>query len=67
MMLTADCLCVGIKACMEANHPVDEEPYEVNVDNHGCLNGPKTGRLRVFNNVRTFSLQEKRTIDPENV
>lgn len=36
---------------MEALHPVDEEPYEVNLDNHGCRNGPKTGRLRALNNV----------------
>ncbi|KAL0304987.1 UNVERIFIED_CONTAM: BRCA1-associated RING domain protein 1 [Sesamum angustifolium] len=35
-----------IKACVEANHPVDEEPYEVNLDNHGCRNGPRNGRLR---------------------
>ncbi|KAL3517726.1 hypothetical protein ACH5RR_020315 [Cinchona calisaya] len=39
-----------IKACIEANHPVNEEPYEVSLDNHGCLNGPKTGRLKVSNN-----------------
>ncbi|XP_027180435.1 BRCA1-associated RING domain protein 1 [Coffea eugenioides] len=39
-----------VKACTEAKHPVNEEPYEVNLDNHGCLNGPKTGRLRVSNN-----------------
>lgn len=39
-----------VKACTEANHPVNEEPYEVNLDNHGRLNGPKTGRLRVSNN-----------------
>lgn len=36
---------------MEAMHPVDEEPYEVTLDNHGCCNGPKTGRLRVLNHV----------------
>lgn len=42
----------GVKACMEAMHPVDEEPYEVNLDNHGCCNGPRTGRLMALNNVR---------------
>ena len=54
MMLIADCLYAGVKACTEAKHPVNEEPYEVNLDNHGCLNGPKTGRLRVSNNVRAL-------------
>ncbi|KAK7835722.1 brca1-associated ring domain protein 1 [Quercus suber] len=40
-----------IKACMEAMHPVNEEPYEVSLDNHGCCDGPKTGRLLALNNV----------------
>ncbi|XP_058208044.1 BRCA1-associated RING domain protein 1-like [Rhododendron vialii] len=40
-----------IRACMEAMHPVDEEPYEVALDNHGCRNGPKTGRLRALDNA----------------
>ncbi|GFQ03181.1 protein breast cancer susceptibility 1 homolog [Phtheirospermum japonicum] len=39
-----------IKACVEANHYVDEEPYEVNLDNHGCCDGAKTGRSRASNN-----------------
>lgn len=39
---------------MEALHPVDEEPYEVTLDNHGCCDGPKTGRLRALNNVSGF-------------
>ncbi|KAL9431163.1 hypothetical protein AB3S75_026369 [Citrus x aurantiifolia] len=38
-----------IKACMEAMNPVGEEPYEINLDNHGCEDGPKTGRLRALN------------------
>jgi len=37
---------------MEAMHPVNEEPYEVGLDNHGCCDGPKTGRLLALNNVR---------------
>ncbi|XP_044492419.1 BRCA1-associated RING domain protein 1 [Mangifera indica] len=37
-----------IKACMEAMRPVYEEPYEVSLDNHGCQDGPRTGRLRVL-------------------
>ncbi|CAA2934053.1 BRCA1-associated RING domain 1 [Olea europaea subsp. europaea] len=40
-----------IKVCMEANHPMNEEPYEVKLDNHGCRNGPKTGRVRVSTNA----------------
>ncbi|KAF3951309.1 hypothetical protein CMV_023027 [Castanea mollissima] len=40
-----------IKACMEAMHPVNEEPYEVSLDNHGCCDGPKTGRLLALNNA----------------
>lgn len=41
----------GIKACMEAKHHVDEEPYEVSLDNYGCCDGPKAGRLRALNDV----------------
>ena len=37
---------------MEAMQPVNEEPYEVSLDNHGCRDGPKTGRLMALNNVR---------------
>lgn len=37
---------------MEAYHPMNEEPYEVKLDNHGCRNGPKTGGVRVSTNVR---------------
>ncbi|KAH6811408.1 breast cancer associated RING 1 [Perilla frutescens var. frutescens] len=40
-----------IKACVEAKHPVDEEPYEVNLDNHGFRDGPRTGRLRASKNA----------------
>uniref|UniRef100_A0A5B7AMK6 Putative BRCA1-associated RING domain protein 1 n=1 Tax=Davidia involucrata TaxID=16924 RepID=A0A5B7AMK6_DAVIN len=40
-----------IKACMEAMHPMDELPCEVSLDNHGCCDGPKTGRLRALNNA----------------
>lgn len=49
---------VGIKACQEANKPVDEETYEVSLDNHGCRGGAKTGRLQALDNVRenTFNL-----------
>ncbi|KAB1199223.1 hypothetical protein CJ030_MR0G026021 [Morella rubra] len=45
-------LTIGwIKACMEAMRPVDEEPYEVSLDNYGRCDGPKTGRLMVLNNA----------------
>lgn len=40
-----------MKACMESMHPVDEEPYEVSLDNHGCSDGPRTGRLRALDNA----------------
>ncbi|XP_039003713.1 BRCA1-associated RING domain protein 1-like [Hibiscus syriacus] len=40
-----------IKECMKAIHPLNEEPYEVSLDNHGCCDGPKTGRFRVLNNA----------------
>ncbi|GLT42278.1 hypothetical protein SLA2020_162890 [Shorea laevis] len=39
-----------IKACKEAMQPVDEERYEISLDNHGCHDGPKAGRLRALNN-----------------
>lgn len=48
---TTNLIFAGIKACMESMHPVDEEPYEVCLDNHGCCDGPKTGRLSVLDNV----------------
>ena len=41
----------GIRACMEVKGHVDEEPYEVILDNYGCGDGPKTGRLRASSNV----------------
>lgn len=41
----------GVKACMETKHHVDEEPYEVNLDNYGCRSGAKAGRLRSLSNV----------------
>ncbi|XVF32345.1 hypothetical protein REPUB_Repub17cG0073900 [Reevesia pubescens] len=40
-----------IKECMKAMHPVNEEPYEVSLDNHGSCDGPKTGRLRALDNA----------------
>ena len=36
---------------MQAMHPVDEEQYEISLDNHGCIGGPKAGRLSALNNV----------------
>ena len=36
---------------MQAMHPVDEELYEISLDNHGCIGGPKAGRLSALNNV----------------
>ncbi|KMT05903.1 hypothetical protein BVRB_7g165610 [Beta vulgaris subsp. vulgaris] len=40
-----------IEACMKSKCPIDEEPYEISLDNHDCSDGPKTGRLRVLNNA----------------
>lgn len=42
---------VGVKASMAAMRPIEEEPYEVSLDNHGCMNGPKTGRLAALERV----------------
>ncbi|KAJ9552240.1 hypothetical protein OSB04_016285 [Centaurea solstitialis] len=39
-----------VKACVKAGRVVDEEPYEVQLDTHGCSGGPKAGRLRILNN-----------------
>lgn len=36
-----------IAACMEAGHPVNEEPFEITHDIHGTFEGPKRGRARV--------------------
>lgn len=47
-------LFAGIRACMEANCPVNEEPYEITLDNHGCSDGPKIGRLRASTNVNAL-------------
>ncbi|TKY62328.1 BRCA1-associated RING domain protein 1 [Spatholobus suberectus] len=45
-----------IKACMEEINPVEEELYEINVDNQGCHGGPKAGRLRALaNEPKLFS------------
>ncbi|KAF5726998.1 protein BREAST CANCER SUSCEPTIBILITY 1 [Tripterygium wilfordii] len=40
-----------VKACMERMYAMNEEPYEVSLDNYGCCNGPKTGRLNAVNGV----------------
>lgn len=45
----------GLRACMEANCHVNEEPYEVCLDNHGCCDGAKAGRLRASDNVGSSS------------
>lgn len=44
----------GLKACMEAGHPVTEEPYEITHDIHGSFDGPRNGRLRASQKVYTF-------------
>ncbi|XP_022769541.1 BRCA1-associated RING domain protein 1-like [Durio zibethinus] len=42
---------VWIKACMKTTRPVNEEPYGVGLDSHGCSDGPKTGRFRALDNA----------------
>jgi len=36
---------------MEEKNPVEEEPYEISVDNQGCQGGPRAGRLKALANV----------------
>ncbi|XP_072955600.1 BRCA1-associated RING domain protein 1 [Typha angustifolia] len=43
-VLTVDWL----QACLEARHPVSEEPYEISYDVHGSFDGPRTGRIRAM-------------------
>ncbi|XP_019165530.1 PREDICTED: BRCA1-associated RING domain protein 1 [Ipomoea nil] len=40
-----------VRTCMDFNGPMNEEPYEITLDNHGCSDGPKTGRLRASTNA----------------
>lgn len=47
---------VGVTASMEVMCPVEEEPFEISLDNYGCQGGPKAGRLRALANVNTFPL-----------
>ncbi|KAF5754409.1 putative RNA recognition motif domain, BRCT domain, BRCA1-associated, RNA-binding domain superfamily [Helianthus annuus] len=35
-----------LMACVDAGRVVNEEPYEVRLDTHGCSGGPTAGRLR---------------------
>ncbi|KAF1881137.1 hypothetical protein Lal_00023170 [Lupinus albus] len=45
-----------VKACMERMTMVEEETYEISVDNQGCHGGPKAGRLRALaNEPKLFS------------
>lgn len=37
-----------VTASMEMACPVEEEPYEICLDNHGCQGGAKAGRLRAL-------------------
>lgn len=49
----------GIKSCAKANKPMNEEPYEVTLDNHGARDGPKTGRHLTLDNASTNLYYEK--------
>ncbi|KAM7253984.1 hypothetical protein ACFE04_031666 [Oxalis oulophora] len=44
-------ISAGLKACMKNMKLVNEEPYEVTLDNHGCSEGPKNGRIRAVENA----------------
>jgi hypothetical protein len=46
---------VGIRACMEEMNLIEEELYEVDLDNQGCQGGLKAGRLRALANVSILS------------
>ncbi|AEE27646.1 breast cancer associated RING 1 [Arabidopsis thaliana] len=39
-----------MKASLKASQPVDEEPFEIQIDTQGCQDGPKTARLRAETN-----------------
>ncbi|KAM0064863.1 putative BRCA1-associated, BRCT domain superfamily [Helianthus debilis subsp. tardiflorus] len=39
-----------LMACVDAGRVVNEEPYEVRLDTHGCSGGPTAGRLRALSN-----------------
>jgi len=41
---------------MKAMNLVEEELYEIDLDNQGCQGGPKAGRLRALANVSILSL-----------
>lgn len=45
----------GIIASLEATEYVDEQQYEIKIDTHGIVDGPKLGRLRILNKVTSFS------------
>lgn len=47
---------LGIIACLEETNLVDEECYEIDLDNQGCRGGPKAGRLMALAKVNILSL-----------
>lgn len=50
-MFTLPLSLSGVKACLEAVEPVNEMPYEITRDIHGCFSGPQRGRMRVMAKV----------------
>jgi len=48
----------GIVACMEAGHPINEEPFEITHDIHGTFEGPKRGRARVEKKVWQYTKEK---------
>ncbi|MFS7949204.1 putative chromatin regulator PHD family [Helianthus anomalus] len=53
----------GKWVCVNAGRVVNEEPYEVRLDTHGCSGGPTTGRLRAISSVRLITFYFKRNHD----
>jgi len=48
-----------MKASLKASQPVDEEPFEIQIDTQGCQDGPKTARLRAETNVSIKTHQKQ--------
>ncbi|GFZ10751.1 tetratricopeptide repeat (TPR)-like superfamily protein [Actinidia rufa] len=46
---SGSCGKLGLRLCMMAMKPVDEQLYEIGLDVHGIRDGPRIGRSRVLN------------------
>lgn len=52
-------LLLGVELCMEAKCHASEEDFEVELDNHGVHEGPRTGRLRALNYVSPSNIKRE--------